>query len=253
MTWALLAGLSGLLVGTLLTVWIDKIPRRQSLRTPVSRCAACSRPLSWWEFVPVAGWLASGGRCRACHARMSPVYPLVEAMTGAVFAWAALHYGGGWLLVSRLIFACLLIALGFIDFRNRILPNVLTFPGIVVGLALSVVAPPGLLSSVIGLVIGGLVPLALAEAYARARKMEGMGMGDVKLLAMVGAFLGWESALLALAVGSILSSVVGIGLIVSRKGTLKTPLPFGTFLALAGWIAAVWGDPIITWLFPSSH
>ena len=135
----------------------------------------------------------------------------------------------------------------FIDLRHRILPNVITVPGTVAGFLLSFVAPPGWISSLIGLVIGGLIPLALAEAYLRLRKIEGLGMGDVKMLALIGAFLGWQLVLLTLAVASILGSIVGLGLIVTGRGNMKLALPFGTFLAIAAMFAAVYGDPIVKW------
>jgi leader peptidase (prepilin peptidase)/N-methyltransferase len=242
-----LSGLLGLAVGSFLNVCIYRLPLEQSLAFPASHCTSCNRRLSWFENVPVLAWLLLRGRCRTCHARISVVYPLVELFAGTMFAWAAWQYGPGWLLVSRLLFGCMLIVLFFIDLRHRILPNVITVGGTIAGFILSVVAPPGWTSSLLGLVIGGLIPLLLAEAYFRLRKIEGLGMGDVKMLALIGAFLGWKLVLLTLALASLLGSVVGVGLIVARRGNMKLALPFGTFLAIAAMFAAAVGDAVVAW------
>jgi leader peptidase (prepilin peptidase)/N-methyltransferase len=175
------------------------------------------------------------------------VYPLVEVFTCAMFAWAALQYGPGWLLVSRLLLGCMLIVLFFIDLRHRILPNPITVGGTIIGFVLSFVTPPGWVSSLMGLAIGGVIPLLLAEAYLHVRKIEGLGMGDVKMLALIGAFLGWQLVLLTLAVASILGSLVGLGMILTRRGDMKYALPFGTFLAIAAMFAAAVGEPVVQW------
>ena len=246
--WTLLyAGLLGLAVGSFLNVCIYRLPLEQSLLFPGSHCTVCSRTLRWFENVPVLAWVVLGGRCRTCHTGISVVYPLVEAFTGVMFVWAAWQYGPGWLLFSRLLLGCMLVVHFFIDLRHRILPNVITVPGTIVGFILSFVTPPGWVSSLIGLVIGGLIPLVLAEAYFRIRKAEGLGMGDVKMLALVGAFLGWKLVLLTLALGSFLGSFVGIGLIATRRGDMKLALPFGTFLAVATMISASVGDSLVAW------
>jgi len=242
-----LAGLLGLAVGSFLNVCIYRLPLEQSLIFPGSRCTVCNRTLSWFENVPVLAWIVLGGRCRTCRTGISVVYPLVEAFTGVMFVWAAWQYGAGWLLFSRLLLGCMLVVLFFIDLRHRILPNVITVGGTIVGFILSFVTPPGWASSLIGLAIGGLIPLALAEAYLRVRKVEGLGMGDVKMLALIGAFLGWKLVLLTLALGSFLGSFVGLGLIVTRRGDMKLALPFGTFLAIAAMVSASVGDSLVAW------
>ena len=246
--WLLLfAGLLGLAVGSFLNVCIYRLPLEQSLLFPGSRCMTCNRSLAWYENVPVVAWLVLRGRCRTCHTGIPAVYPLVEAFTGAMFVGAAWYYGPGWLLFSRLLLGCSLVVLFFIDLHHRILPNVITVPGTIVGFMLSFVTPPGWISSLIGLVIGGLIPLALAEVYLRVRKIEGLGMGDVKMLALVGAFLGWRLVLLTLALGSFLGSIVGLTLIAFRRGDMKLALPFGTFLGIAAMVSATVGDRIIAW------
>jgi leader peptidase (prepilin peptidase)/N-methyltransferase len=248
-TWLLylLAGLLGLAVGSFLNVCIYRIPLGKSLAYPPSACTQCGRPLRWFENVPVIAWLALGGACRTCKTRISPVYPLVELFTGVMFVWAWWQYGPGWLLVSHVLFGCALIVLFFIDLRHRILPNVITLPGIVVGLLFSVVNPPGWASSLIGILLGGLIPFAIAEIYARVRGEEGLGMGDVKMLAMIGAFLGWKLMILTLVLASFMGSIVGLGLIVARRGDMKYALPFGTFLTLAAFVSVVTGTRVLAW------
>ena len=237
----------GLIFGSFLNVCIHRLPLRESLTFPASHCTACGRRLSWFENVPVVAWLALRGRCRTCGVAISPMYPLVELATGAVFAGGALVYGLTPLLVVRLAFASALIVLFAIDLRHRILPNVITLPGIVVGFVASWFLPPGWVSSLIGILAGGGVLLAIAEAYYRTRGQEGLGMGDVKMLAMIGAFLGWQLMLLTLVLASFAGSVVGVGLLAARRGSMQAALPFGTFLALGAIVAAVAGDVILAW------
>jgi len=242
-----LAGVLGACVGSFLNVCIYRLPLEQSLVYPASHCMSCGRKLNWFENVPILAWIALRGRCRTCRTWIPAVYPLVEAFTAAMFVWAAWQYGVSVLLVSRLLLGCALIVLFFIDLHHRILPNAITVYGTAVGFAFSFFAPPGWVSSLIGLAIGGLIPLGLAEAYYRFRKVEGLGMGDVKMLALIGAFLGWQLVLLTLAVASVLGSIVGLALIVTRRGSMKLALPFGTFLTIAAMFAAAYGEPIVRW------
>ena len=244
---ALLLTMVGLAVGSFLNVCIYRLPRRESLNWPGSHCTSCDRPLAWYENIPLASWLALGGRCRTCRAAISPIYPVVEAITGAVFLCGYLLYGLTPLLVPRLLFACAMIVLFAIDLRHRILPNVITLPGIVAGIVFSLFLPPGLVSSLLGLLLGGGVLFVIAEGYYRLRGVEGMGMGDVKMLAMIGAFLGWPLMLVTLVLASFAGSVIGVAFIVSGRGGMKAALPFGTFLAIGALTAAVAGDSILHW------
>ena len=237
----------GLAVGSFLNVCIYRLPLRESLMWPASHCTSCNRPLAWFENIPVAGWLALRGRCRTCKARISAQYPLVEALTGAVFVAGYLLYGWTPLLAVRLLFACAMIVLFFIDLRHQILPNVVTLPGIVVGFLASLALPPGWLSSLIGIMAGGGVLFAISEIYYRTRGHEGLGMGDVKMLAMIGAFLGWPLMLLTLVFASFAGSLVGVGLLATGRGGMKAALPFGTFLAVGALVATAFGDPILDW------
>src|SRR5690242_18240437 len=224
---AVLLTVFGLAVGSFLNVCIYRLPRRESLNWPASHCTSCDRPLSWYENVPIVSWLLLRGRCRTCGAAISPIYPIVELITGAVFLAGYRLYGLTPLLAARLLFACAMIVLFAIDLRHRILPNVITVPGILVGIAFSLFLPPGVRSSIIGLAVGGGVLYLVGEGYYRLRGVEGMGMGDVKMLAMIGAFLGWPLMLLTLVLASFAGSVIGVGMIVSRRGDMKAALPFG--------------------------
>lgn len=239
--------LFGLVVGSFLNVCIYRLPRRESVSWPGSHCTRCNRSLRWYENVPLASWIVLRGRCRTCREPISPMYPIVEAVTGAVFVAGYLIYGWTPLLAARLLFACAMIVLFAIDLRHRILPNVITLPGIVVGFILSFVLPPGWRESLIGLLAGGGVLFAIAEAYYRLRGVEGLGMGDVKMLAMIGAFLGWKLMLLTLVLASFAGSFVGIGMMASGRGGMKAALPFGTFLAVGALFAAVAGEPVLEW------
>jgi leader peptidase (prepilin peptidase)/N-methyltransferase len=242
----LLGGL-GLIIGSFLNVCIYRLPRRESINWPPSHCTTCHHRLKWHENVPVVSWLVLRGRCRRCHARISVMYPLVELVTGGLFVAAYLIYGWTPMLAVRLVFACAMVVLFAIDLRHHLLPNVITVPGVVVGFLLSLFLPPGWKASIIGLVAGGGVLFAIAEGYYRLRGIEGLGMGDVKMLAMIGAFLGWKLMLVTLILASFAGSIIGVGIIALGRGGMKAALPFGTFLAVGALTAAVVGDPLVEW------
>lgn len=242
------ASLFGLVIGSFLNVCIHRIPRGLSVVHPPSRCGACGTTLRWYHNVPVVSWVVLGGRCGFCGARVSMQYPLVELVTGLVFALVAWLTPVGLLLVARLVLACLLLVLFAIDFEHYLLPNVLTLPGIVVGFLFALVGPPGWKASLAGIVLGGGLLYGLAAGYYALRKEEGLGMGDVKMLAMIGAFLGWQAVLLTLVLSSLAGAVIGLGMmLVTERGGMKYALPFGTFLALGAGVAMLAGDGIITW------
>ncbi|MBI2828150.1 MAG: prepilin peptidase [Acidobacteria bacterium] len=238
---------AGLLVGSFLNVCIYRLPLRESIVWPASRCTACQRHLAWFENLPVLSWTALRGRCRTCGASISPIYPIVELTTAFVFVGGVSVYGPSALLAVRLAFACALVVLFAIDLRHRILPNIITLPGIAAGFGASWFLPPGWISSLVGIAGGGGILYAIAELYYRVRGREGLGMGDVKMLAMIGAFLGWPLMVLTLVLASFAGSIVGVALIASGRGGMQAALPFGTFLALGSLVAAVAGDPILAW------
>ena len=244
---AALVGLLGLMIGSFMNVCIYRLPRQLSPVHPRSGCTSCGHVLSWYENVPIVSYLFLRGRCRGCGASISLMYPIVEAVTGLMFFAGYVLYGPSLLLMTRLLFACAMIVLFVIDLQHKILPNVITLPGIVVGFLLSEVAGPGWQASLIGIAAGGGSLWAIAEIYYRVRHEEGLGMGDVKMLAMIGAFLGWKLVLLTLILASFSGTLIGVGVLIAKKESLKYALPFGTFLALGAIVAAVAGDPLLTW------
>ena len=177
---------------------------------------ACGRELSWYENIPVVSYLALGGRCRTCREPIAVRYPIVEALTAAMFALAWWYYGPGPLLASRLVFGCALIVLFAIDLEHHLLPNAITLPGIVVGFLFSFFTGPGWQASLLGILRGRRASIRDRGGYYRLRHEEGLGMGDVKMLAMIGAFLGWKLTLVTLMMASFAGSIVGVLLIVTR-------------------------------------
>ncbi len=237
----------GLAVGSFLNVCIYRLPRHESLIWPGSHCTACGRGLSWFENVPLLSYLVLRGRCRSCGAPISSVYPLVELVTPALFVMQYWQLGWQPLLLVRLVFSCAMVVLFVVDLQHRILPNAITVSGVGVGLALSIFMEPGWRDAVIGVVVGGGVLFGVAEVYYRLRGEEGLGMGDVKMLAMIGAFLGWRLMFVALFLGSILGSIVGIGMLGLGLADSKYALPLGTFLAIGAVAASLSGEPLIGW------
>jgi leader peptidase (prepilin peptidase)/N-methyltransferase len=171
----------------------------------------------------------------------------VELLTAAVFVLHYLVFGPTALLVVRVAFACAMIVLFAIDLEHQVLPNVITLPGLAAGLVLSLAFPPGVLDALLGALVGGGVLWLIGEAYFRYTGQEGMGGGDVKMLAMIGAFLGWKLVLVTLVLSSFAGSLIGVLMLVSRRGGLKHALPYGTFLALGALFASLYGETVVEW------
>jgi leader peptidase (prepilin peptidase)/N-methyltransferase len=243
----LLVGIFGLLIGSFLNVVIYRLPRGQSIVTPPSSCPGCGSRLRAIDNVPVLSWLALGGRCHRCKAPISIQYPIVEAVTGLLFLLVAWLTPVGPLLLARLLLVTILIVLFGIDLHHQILPNVITLPAVVIGFGFSLVAPPGWRDSLLGILLGGGILYGIAAAYYAVRREEGLGMGDVKMLAMIGAFLGWKAVLVTLILSSFAGALVGVALIAFSRGTMRLALPFGTFLALGALAAMLVGEPLVTW------
>ncbi len=224
----------GLVVGSFLNVVIHRVPRRQSVVRPGSHCPACGHRIRWYDNVPVISWVLLRGRCRDCRAPIALRYPAVELATGIVTALLARRYGLSVAGAEAVLFAWVSIALGMIDLEHQLLPDVMTYPAAVLGLACSFaggLATPA--ESIVGLAVGGLLPMVVLVAYKALRGIEGMGWGDVKYLAAIGAALGVFGCLWVLIAGAVLGAAVGLGLIVTGRGGSRTALPFGTFLAVA--------------------
>jgi leader peptidase (prepilin peptidase)/N-methyltransferase len=283
----------GLVIGSFLNVCILRIPEDLSIVAPGSRCPRCETPIQWYDNVPVFAWFWLRAKCRTCGLPISPMYPAVELATGFLFVACYLEFGLTQTAVKWLFFTSLIVVLTITDLRVRILPDVVNWPGFVAGLFFSTFVPPndgsaaylcaalfhrtparpalGLLDGLLGAGFGSFLLWAVAAMYKRVRGREGMGMGDVKMMAMVGAFLGIRGAFLTILLGTLLGTVVGITMIVilyvagwhknlaeraSRRGlgTLKAlrwtiasqyQLPLGTFLGIAALLVVYFGPTML--------
>jgi leader peptidase (prepilin peptidase)/N-methyltransferase len=239
-------GAIGLLVGSFLNVCIYRLPKHETVFWGRSHCQACGRQIRAWENLPVVSWLVLRGKCAGCGAPISWQYPIVELVTGLAFAAGAWLFGPSLLLVSRLVFAAAMIVLFTVDLNERILPNAITVPGILVGLAFSLVTPPGVVAALIGAVACSLALWGTGEAVSRVMGKDALGFGDVKMVAMMGAFLGWKLTLVSLFLASSLGSVIGLAIVAVTRNR-EYMLPLGSFLAVGGLAAAAFGDPLIAW------
>lgn len=247
----------GTVIGSFLNVCIYRIPREKSIVLPGSHCTSCDHPISFYYNIPILSYIVLGGKCQNCNSRISGRYPVVELITGLLFLATVWEFGLGIETLFYLLLISSLIAITFIDLEHKIIPNVISYPGIVVGILYSALITDWnnfgqaiqafnetqnffsllrelpILDSIFGIILGGGILLLTAYLYKALKKRDGMGMGDVKLLAMIGAFFGWEGVLFVIFLGSILGSVIGISIIIAKKGDLKYALPFGPFLSIA--------------------
>jgi len=245
----------GALVGSFLNVCILRIPNGGSIISPPSHCPSCKTAISFYDNVPLISYLVLRGRCRACGERISPRYFVVELLT-AVLALALFdRFGFGFSFLVSFVFVGALIVISFIDLDIRIVPDVISLPGIVLGLALSVVGYfvisgesniiPSPLSSLLGILAGGGFLLATAWIYEKITGVEGMGGGDIKLLAMIGAFLGWPSIPLTLFFASLVGSVVGVACMLATGAGRRLALPFAPFLCSGALLFIFFGEELI--------
>ena len=270
---AALALLVGLAIGSFLNVCIHRIPAGQSVVWPGSRCPACAAPIAWYDNIPLFSWLRLGGRCRACRASIGTRYPVVEALTAGLAILSLARFGTTPWAAVAFVFSCAMLVVSLIDIDEGIIPDVISLPGILIGLAVSVLVPGGvgMWDAVAGACLGGGLLWAVAAGYQRAAGIEGLGLGDVKLLAMIGAFLGWQSIPAVLLVASITGSLGGIAIMLGRRGRTRarrvlrwlgpaalfrhlrrTPLPFGPFLALGAVTALYVPELALPWSWVSS-
>ena len=242
----LAAAALGLVVGSYLNVVVHRLPRGLSTVLPRSRCPGCGAPILWYDNVPLVSWLLLAGRCRRCGDAIAWRYPVLEALTAALFVAAAERFGWSWETPVAALLLSLLIALAAIDVEHLLLPDRLTLPGIAVGLAVQpLVGWGGFVAALAGAALGGGILLALWGGWYLLRGEEGMGLGDVKMLAMIGAFLGWQGVVVALFSATLLGSLVGLGLMVGGRGGMKSQLPFGLFLSLGGALALFAGPWLV--------
>lgn len=254
--WAyhLFAGLIGACVGSLLNVCIVRIPNGESIVWPPSHCRKCGHRISWWENVPVLSYIALRGRCRKCGEPISPQYLIVELLTIllSIATWWRFHDARYYCAYFFLLIAPLIV-ISFIDIAHRMIPDVISLPGILAGLAINVLlAGPNrygaaAMDSVLGIFLGGGFLFIVAWIYEKIKKMEGLGGGDVKLAAMLGAFFGWRASIFILLASSVAGSVIGIVLIVILKKSTKYQIPFGPFLAVGGLAYLFFGQRLINW------
>ena len=236
-----LSALLGLVMGSAVTALAYRVPRGRSWVHGRSSCPSCEAALAPRDLIPVVSFLLSRGRCRHCGARISWRYPITELWCGA---WAALVFARVGLAPALPLLAAwgfLLVALFWIDLDFQLLPDVLTLPGALLGIAAALTIPGGARHALLGVIVGSGVLWLLAWGYLRLRGMEGMGFGDIKLAAMFGAVLGWQLTLVTLFLAALAGSIWGAVLIARRRGGGTTALPFGTLLAPAAMVAFLWG------------
>ena len=261
--------LFGLMVGSFLNVCIRRLPAGESVVRPRSRCPSCKALIRARDNIPVVSYLLLRGRCRACQARISPLYPLVELLTAALFLLCYQSSGLTVLGAKWAIFSALLIVLVFTDLRERLLPDAVTFTGLGIGVGISLFTPPvdgtalwlshrlfefpppapalSLVDALVGAAVGAGLLWLVGEGYFRLRGREGMGLGDVKMMLMAGTFLGLKRTLLTILVGSLLGTVLGLlYVLLWRKGSTYE-LPFGSFLGMAALLVVFFGTAALNW------
>ena len=243
----LLLATFGALIGSFLNVCILRIPEGESIAWPGSRCPKCKTSLDWYDNVPLVSWLILRGKCRHCGEPISFRYFVVELLTAVAAAAVFLRVGFGFDWFVLFAFVAALITVTFIDLDHRIIPDVISLPGIVIGFVASFAREPGPVSSLVGILFGGGILFAVAWGYEKATGREGMGGGDVKLLAMIGAFLGWQSIPFTLLVSSLWGSAIGLTLMWWTGSDSKYAIPFGPFLALGALCYLFFGPEVLRW------
>jgi leader peptidase (prepilin peptidase) / N-methyltransferase len=244
----LMTGLIGVIVGSFLNVCIYRLPRHEWVIWPGSHCPSCGNPIAWYDNIPLISYLLLLGRCRTCGAPISLRYPIVEAANAVGYLAILWHFGLNEMSVLYAALYSALIVVAGTDLSHKIIPNVITYPGIVVGLLGAVtVLPVGIVNSLLGIAVGGGLLWGLAWASPYLFGKEGMGGGDIKLLAMIGVFLGWKPALLTIMIGSLIGSVVGITLMAARIIKRDEYIPFGPFLVAGAVLSMFFAQPILAW------
>jgi len=261
----------GLVVGSFLNVCILRIPAGESIVLPASHCPKCGKAIAPYDNVPVLSWLVLRGKCRSCKAPISWMYPVVEFLTGALFAACAAAFGLTLATGKWAVFCALVLVLAVTDLRERILPDKVNLTGGILGLAWSGAVPVGdgtalwlsnrmfefppparalsVVDSLVGAAVGAGILWLFAEGYFRLRGREGMGLGDVKMMGMAGTFLGAKAVLLTIMAGAVLGSVLGLAFMVFQRKGGDYELPFGLFLAAGGLLAVFFGPPLLLWYF----
>jgi leader peptidase (prepilin peptidase)/N-methyltransferase len=238
----------GAVIGSFLNVCICRIPAGVSIVKPASRCPRCQASIRWYQNIPVISYLVLRGRCASCHQVISLRYPLVEALTGILFVLVFRQFGFLWATPVYWLLAAALVVITFIDLDHQIIPDVISLPGIPMGFALSFLVPwISWSDSLLGILLGGGSLYLVGQIYYLVTRVEGMGGGDVKLLAMLGAFLGWKAVLPTIFLGSLVGSIIGVSVMLYRRAGGKLAIPFGPFLALGAVIYLLYGQDLLRW------
>lgn len=242
--------LLGTLVGSFINVCIYRIPRKKSIVLPRSACPYCNNRIKPWDNIPLLSYILLGGKCRFCKKPISLRYPIVEFLTGSLFWLTIRTFGLTPMAFSYWVFLSALMTIAFIDIEHQIIPDVISLPGIGVGLLLAwLTLPLSVLQSLIGALVGGGVIYLVSFISLAVLGKEGMGGGDIKLMAMIGTFLGWKNTLLTIFLGSVTGSIIGVSLILFKKKKRDDYIPFGPFLVLGAIISLFLGNRIINWYF----
>lgn len=250
----------GLIIGSFLNVCIYRIPQEKSIIRPSSRCPSCGVPIKFYDNIPVISYLLLRGKCRSCDTRLSMRYPLVELINAIIYVLVLHRFGSepSWVLMVYFIFVSSLVIIFFIDIDHQIIPDGITLPGIPLAIIFGATvmpdpfAPNSLLSwkaSITGMIAGGGFYYLIGVVGKAVLKKEAMGGGDIKMMAMVGALLGWKSVILTTFIGSLLGSITGIFLILFKGSEWGSKIPFGPYLAIGAIVSLLWGQDILyAWL-----
>jgi leader peptidase (prepilin peptidase)/N-methyltransferase len=238
----------GAIIGSFLNVCICRLPNDESIVSPGSHCPQCKNPIRVYDNIPLVSYALLGGKCRYCRLPISMQYPIVEGITALASLSLFMKFGPSFQYLYYFAFLCSLIVITVIDLYHQIIPDVISLPGIAVGLLGAFALPQkSFLQAFLGTLVGGGSLFVVATVYQWVLKREGMGGGDVKLLAMIGAFLGWKAVILTIVLSSFIGSVVGILLMVAKGKDFKYAIPFGPFLSLGAAIALFFGEEIVRW------
>lgn len=244
----------GAVVGSFLNVCISRLPDKQSIVKPRSRCPKCESDIQWYDNIPMISFIILRAKCRNCGEPISFQYPAVELLTAVLFALLLHRFTNLPAMIIYMVFTSALVVITFIDLEHFIIPDEISLPGIVIGLLLSLLPesvtdgqmlPNSVLDSLIGCVVGAGLLYLTALFSLFVLKKEGMGGGDIKLLGMVGAFLGWKLALMTIVLGSVVGSVIGVTLILVGRHERGSYIPFGPYLALGALVSMMWGDALM--------
>jgi leader peptidase (prepilin peptidase)/N-methyltransferase len=242
-----LAFIFGSIVGSFLNVCIHRIPEGKSIVFPPSSCPHCNKSIAFYDNIPIVSYVILLGRCRNCKSPISPQYPFVEFLTGFFAVMLLQKYGFSAMFPIYFSFVSSLIVITFIDLKYQIIPDVISLPGIGVGLLASYFLSIGIFNSILGILAGGGSLFLIAAGYQLVTGREGMGGGDIKMLAMIGAFLGWKGVIITIFTGSFIGAVLGTALMLAKGKDSKYAIPFGPFLALGAIISLFFGETIIKW------